>query len=155
MKLSSAQAVGIGALIGGVATIGTSMLLRYFADDKGTSAGAGQPVDYPIWWEHAPLVGILGGAAATILTYYLFDHSAEAAVACGMTSLIAGVAPEADAWVTESRAKADLEAAQAPAAPAAGAGGGVRGVHGSADIIDFQARLAALEVAVKEYRQAA
>ncbi len=152
MKLSSAQAVGIGALMGGVATVGTSMLLRYFADNKGTAAAAGQPVTYPIWWEHSPLVGILGGAAATVLTYFLFGHSTEAAVACGMTSLIAGVAPEADGWVVESRAKADLEAATAAqSTPAEGA----RGLHGSADIIEMRQRIAALEAASEEYRAAA
>lgn len=141
MALSSAQKIGVGALMGGVASVGTSMLLRYFADNKGTAATAGGEVEFPILWEHAPLIGILGGALATGLAYYLWGT--EAAVAAGMTALVAGVAPEADAWVEEARSEKDLEE-QKTAGDAEG-----RGMRGS-DVVDLRARVARLESVLED-----
>lgn len=165
MSLSSAQKIGVGALMGGVASVGTSMLLRYFADDKGTSAGAGQAVSYPIWWEHAPLVGIAGGAVATGLAYWLWGT--EAAVACGMTAVVAGVAPEADGWIGEQRGAKDLEAAKTQTMKCAnGAAPNASGVcaDGStpamgrlrgSDSVELRNRIAALEAEYEEFRKAA
>ncbi len=156
MTMSTAQKVGVGALLGGVASIGTSMLLRYFADNKGTKVG--ESIEYSIWWEHAPLVGILGGAAATVLTYYLFGKSTEAAVACGAAALIAGVAPESDAWVTEARSEAELkkpETKPCPEGQTAQADGTCAGLHGTADVIEMRSRIAAVEATLEEFRAAA
>lgn len=143
MGLSSAQKIGVGALMGGVASVGTSMLLRYLADNKGTAAADGT-VEFPILWEHAPLFGILGGALATGLSYYLWGT--EAAVAAGMTALVAGVAPPADDWVKEARAEADLEEQKTPAD---GEPGGIRGMRGS-DVVDLKARVARLESVLED-----
>lgn len=162
MAMSTAQKIGVGALLGGVASIGTSMLLRYFASNKGTQASPGAPVDYSIAWEHAPLVGIAGGAAATILTYFLFGKSTEAAVACGMTALVAGVAPEADAWVMDARSEADLAAPGVATGPCEDATmtrdpvtGQCAGLHGCADVVDTRSRVAAMESSLEDLRQAA
>lgn len=161
MSMSTAQKIGVGALLGGVASIGTSMLLRYFASNKGTGA-PGKPVDYSIAWEHAPLVGIAGGAAATVLTYFLFGKSTEAAVACGMTALVAGVAPEADAWALDARSEADLAAPVVETGPCTDATqtrdpvtGVCAGLHGCADVVDIRSRVAAMESSLEDLRQAA
>jgi hypothetical protein len=157
MAMSTAQKIGVGVLLGGVASIGTSMLLRYFADNKGKNTGtaAAPVIEYPIWWEHAPLVGILGGAAATVLTYYMFGKSAEAAVACGAAALIAGVAPEADAWVTEARSEADLAAPAAADCPAGQTKQADGTCAGACDVVDIRSRVAALESSLEEFRNAA
>ena len=154
MTLTNAQKIGVGALLGGVATVGASMLLRYFAANKGTSAGAGKPVSYPVWWEHAPLIGILAGAAATALAYYLWGT--EAAVAAGITAVIAGVSPESDAWVTEARAEKDLEALTVPCpeGKTRQADGSCAGLHGS-NVVEMRARVAALESELESFRRAA
>jgi len=159
MGLSTAQKIGVGGLLGGVASIGTSMLLRYYASTKGTQNTDGS-VDFPIWWEHAPLIGIGGGAVATALVGYLWGT--EAAVACGAVALIAGVAPEADAWVVDARSEKDLaDPATAPATQAdcVAAGRTWNAADGTCaglcNVVEIRGRVAAMEASIEELRQAA
>jgi hypothetical protein len=107
MTMSQAQKVGVGALLGGVGTMGASMLLRYYADNKPTSGAGTADAKFPVWWEQAPLVGIVAGAAATGLAYYLWGT--EAAVGAGVAAIFAGVAPTTDAWALEKRGEADAK----------------------------------------------
>lgn len=107
MAMSQAQKVGVGALLGGVGTMGASMLLRYYADNKPTTAAGATEPSFPVWWAQAPLVGIVAGAAATGLAYYLWGT--EAAVGAGVAAIFAGVAPTADSWTLEKRLEADAK----------------------------------------------
>jgi hypothetical protein len=132
-----------------VATVGSGMLLRYYADNKGTSAGVGQPVEYPMWWEQAPLIGIVGGAAATLLAYYLWGT--EAAIAAGVTAIFSGVSPVADDYVREARATADMEAAKATTTTGSAAQPGLRG----ADYRALADRLAQMEQNLAQMSKAA
>lgn len=133
MAMSQAQKVGVGALLGGVGTMGASMLLRYYADNEPLKNGNGEEgtakePKFPVWWEQAPLIGIVAGAAATGLAYYLWGT--EAAVAAGLTSVFTGVAPGVDGWVLEKRGEKDEKAKKEEAAGGAGAETETPGLRG-------------------------
>lgn len=112
--MTTPQEVGIGALIGGIAAIGTNLGLRYFADDAMTQPTAvGEQPSRPFMYEHAPLLGLVPVAIGTFVAYKWLG-GAPAAVACALTGLFTATAPPIDDWVVEARAEKDAKAAQEP-----------------------------------------
>ncbi len=126
--MTGAQEVGFGALIGGVAAVGTNLGLRYFADDKMTQpTEAGATPTRPFLYEHAPLLGLVPVGLATLASWKWLG-GAPAAISCAITGLFAATAPPIDDWVVEARAEKDAAEKQEP-----GAGNGTDRYNSYAD----------------------
>jgi len=110
--MTGPQEVGIGALIGGIAAIGTNLGLRYFADDAMTQPTAvGEQPARPFMYEHAPLLGLIPVGIGTFVAYKWLG-GAPAAIACALTGLFAATAPPIDDWVVEARQEKNAAADQ-------------------------------------------